>query len=345
MEKDWDSIMFDDIGKKIQRVAKGIAWFSIVLSIVAGIFLFLYGLSDFEYNWYMVLLAPLVIFFGCIGAWLSVIILYGFGKIVDDLTALRNHQCPETNSQNNSTPGYVTYASSEVARPENIGNNEVAPSATANTNVQQTSPLANANFKIVNNVLKKYRGKYPNVFIPNGVSTIGSSSFEFCESIKKVNVSDGVTVIEPYAFNGCKKLIEINLPETLTAIGAGAFAGCHTLTKLIIPDSVTTINSGAFQHCSNLESITLPNSIPSINDYLFFGCEKLESIVIPETVTSIGTCAFTGCEKLKSITIPKSVKNIMLTALPLNKDLTIYTPAGSVAEDIALQKRINVVHI
>ena len=87
--KDWNEIMFDNIGKKIQTVAKAIVWVEIIASILSGIVLFFYGLFNLESLWYLLILAPFVGYIGCIAAWLSVILLYGFGKLVEDVNVIR----------------------------------------------------------------------------------------------------------------------------------------------------------------------------------------------------------------------------------------------------------------
>ena len=94
MERDWNSIMFDDIGIKIQKVAKAIAWFDIVVSIIGGIVMFFCAFIDIENLWYLMFLTPIAVVVGCIMAWLSVIALYGFGKLIEDVGAIRNKKPP-----------------------------------------------------------------------------------------------------------------------------------------------------------------------------------------------------------------------------------------------------------
>ena len=73
MNKDWNSIMFDDIGVKIQKVAKAIAQTDIVLSIISGVVLFFCAFIAIDDLWYLIFLAPIAVVVGCIMAWLSVI--------------------------------------------------------------------------------------------------------------------------------------------------------------------------------------------------------------------------------------------------------------------------------
>ena len=87
----WNNIMFNDIGAKIKKLARFIAWFDIVVSILGGIAMIIISLTDFEYLWYLFVLAPVAVVFGCLSAWLSVIMLYGFGEIIDKLTAIEQN--------------------------------------------------------------------------------------------------------------------------------------------------------------------------------------------------------------------------------------------------------------
>lgn len=89
MARDWNSIMFDDAGVKIQKMAKVLAWIQIVTSIIGGVFMVLGALINLEDLWWMLFLAPVVTAIGCVSAWLSVIVLYGFGELVENSSAPR----------------------------------------------------------------------------------------------------------------------------------------------------------------------------------------------------------------------------------------------------------------
>ena len=106
--------MFDDIGEKIQKVAKIIAWTNIVLSIIGGIVLFFCAFIDIEYLWYLAFLAPVAVALGCIMAWLSAITLYGFGKLIEDVEAIRNKKPP------------VVKIETEKSQPQKSANQNVA---------------------------------------------------------------------------------------------------------------------------------------------------------------------------------------------------------------------------
>ena len=72
-------------------------------------------------------------------------------------------------------------------------------------------------------------GKIENTYtIPNSVTNIGNSAFEFCGH-----------------------LISITIPNSVTNIGDGAFHTCSGLTSVTIPNSVASTGRRAFYNCRN----------------------------------------------------------------------------------------------
>ena len=73
-------------------------------------------------------------------------------------------------------------------------------------------------FVVENGVLVKYTGEGGDVTIPDGIISIGSNAFEYCNSLTGVTLPDSVTSVEDSAFFGCDKLISVKLPNSLMSI-------------------------------------------------------------------------------------------------------------------------------
>ena len=152
--------------------------------------------------------------------------------------------------------------------------------------------------------------KIESYIIPDSVTKIRDSAFEYCSSLFNIVISDSVTAIGDGAFWGCSSLSNIVIPDSVTAIGDYAFSDCSSLPNIVIPNSVTKIGDYAFSDCSSLSKIVIPNSVTSMGDYAFRGCSSLPNIVIPNSVTSIGDYAFSDCSSLPNIVISNSVTSI-----------------------------------
>ena len=146
------------------------------------------------------------------------------------------------------------------------------------------------------------------VTIPNSVTSIGSSAFSECICLGHVEIPNSVISIGERAFESCNSLEDIKIPDGVTSIGDYAFSECSDLLSVTIGNSVTSIGDFAFYRCPNLEPVTIPNSVTSIGSFAFYECSYFDYITIPNSVTSIGNYAFANCEELKSITLNSNPK-------------------------------------
>ena len=76
--------------------------------------------------------------------------------------------------------------------------------------------------------------------------------------IKAYAIKDGTEIICDQAFEYCTSLRQINIPDSVTSIGHSAFYRCSSLRQIYIPDGVTSIGVGAFIICKSLQTILIP---------------------------------------------------------------------------------------
>lgn len=131
------------------------------------------------------------------------------------------------------------------------------------------------------------------IIIPEGVTTVGVSSFEATaiESVELpsslVTVTDGAMAIDAigtHAFENCRSLREINIPESVTTIQTSVFSGCTSLTTITLPKGVTWVRGSAFQDCIGLKEIRVHASVPPKADYQAFYRVDTETckLMVPE---------------------------------------------------------------
>ena len=96
---------------------------------------------------------------------------------------------------------------------------------------------------------------------PESLTRIGVEAFRG-SSVTSVIMPNNVTSIGKSAFNFCKNLTSVTFSNSLATIGASAFTQCSGLTTLTIPSSVTSINDSAFENCNGLTRIDMLSTTP-----------------------------------------------------------------------------------
>lgn len=112
-----------------------------------------------------------------------------------------------------------------------------------------------SDFVIINGILLEYKGRQPEVIIPDNVEVIVESSFSDNKYIESVVMSDNVTKIGRYVFDNCINLKSIRLSENIASIDYYTFADCISLESIEIPESVKEIRTGAFSGCVRLNEV------------------------------------------------------------------------------------------
>lgn len=117
------------------------------------------------------------------------------------------------------------------------------------------------------------------VWLPNGISLIGSFTFKNCRQLTQVRIPDNVSSIESFAFYGCCSLPDVTIPDAVTLIGYAAFQGCGALNSITIPEGVTTIGYGAFCDCAQLKEIYCRPITPPFIDTNYSSANNYDNIL------------------------------------------------------------------
>lgn len=136
-----------------------------------------------------------------------------------------------------------------------------------------------------------YCNKLTEIELNEGIEVIADSAFAACK-ISSLVVPEGVTSIGTYSFNSNSNLKSIVLPDTVVQIGSGAFSGNVNLECVRLSNNLKRIESKTFVGCKKLVDINIPSNLNVIGVQAFAGCSSLECLVIPDSVGSIGTSAF-----------------------------------------------------
>ena len=145
--------------------------------------------------------------------------------------------------------------------------------------------------------------------IPDTVTVIHCSAFNYCAALQSITVPDSVTTIETQAFDHCTALAQVNIPAGVTSFGDAVFYGCHSLKQFLLPDCLTEIPNNTFAGCG-LESVVIPENITKIGDDAFWACDSLSAIELHDGITEIGWGAFGECRTLQNVVLPKYITEI-----------------------------------
>lgn len=89
------------------------------------------------------------------------------------------------------------------------------------------------------------------------MTTLPSSTFSYCTSLKSVTLGNNVTSIGDYAFQGCSALEYTNIPDGVTKLGFNAYTDVDNLGAIFIPSSVTTIYNSTFSISSSSSGLNI----------------------------------------------------------------------------------------
>jgi RNA polymerase sigma factor (sigma-70 family) len=143
--------------------------------------------------------------------------------------------------------------------------------------------------------------------LPEGLTSIGGSAFEYCTALTEVTIPDSVTSIGSAAFNSCGSLTAIHVgadnPHYCSVDGVLFDKEQSELIQYpcgkqdasyLIPEGVRHVSRRAFADCKYLKEATIPASLLYIEQYVlpFDGCESLTDILVAPTNTML--CSLDG---------------------------------------------------
>lgn len=108
-----------------------------------------------------------------------------------------------------------------------------------------------------------HSAKQSEIVLSEGVEIIHNSAFEYCDSLKSINIPVSLQEIRNNVFKNCNSLIEltgIEKASNLKKIGEYAFYNCR-LTDVELPEGLEEIGVKAFFQCRYLKSVLLPKSL------------------------------------------------------------------------------------
>ena len=156
-------------------------------------------------------------------------------------------------------------------------------------------------------------------------------------NVKAVVTGENVSAIAGEAFSSIKaEKILVNGPVTKLVECAFILAKVDYLT---LPEGLEIVGPSAFLS-AEVKEITLPASVKEIGVNAFFG-SSAEVIAIKSTSMEIQSGAFSSMTNLKKIYIPSGDIVFRDDIFSGTENVTVFTPAGSSAEEYAEVNGIN----
>ena len=125
-----------------------------------------------------------------------------------------------------------------------------------------------------------YRGLIRKVEIGSNVIALWNYAFYNCYALENVFIPDGMTTFGSSAFESCYSLATAVIPDGTTSLQSNMFSACYCLTSVVVPHSVNSIALQAFQNCRTVAyyDFTMHTIVPTISSTSAFrnlsvGCQ------------------------------------------------------------------------
>ena len=183
--------------------------------------------------------------------------------------------------------------------------------------------------------------------IPAGTTEIGNKAFYQCYKLENAGdfivdgvmiIPEGVTTVNTFAFSYCEGITYIDMPSTLTTINQQGFSYMKNVLLINfekITGTLTLGNCGHFRDMDNLVAVSLPEGMVEVNNRAFASCDNLTAVYMPNSVQVLSTNgdgqgAFCGSSKLyfvnESFTVDQCLVdgNVDTSKLVLPEKPTVY---------------------
>ena len=196
------------------------------------------------------------------------------------------------------------------------------------------------------------------VILPDGLKEIGEYAFIGCEKLSEIEVPNG-TSIGDGAFEKCNQLADSNGLIVVNDVLTNSSSRIEGLLE--VPEGIRHIGNRAFLYAEKNElspwsnrngngitHIHFSSNLISIGDKAFATCSQLTEVVLPEGLERLGHKVFCDSKRLSKVWIPASVTSMEIDTFDEESfligtnhlNVTIYTPAGSYAEQYAKKNSI-----
>ncbi len=159
--------------------------------------------------------------------------------------------------------------------------------------------------------------------IPDGVTSISSLAFAYCDNITSVTIPDSVVFIGDAAFN-CENVKEVYFKGTIDE-----WAMIDFDIKTVYSTNPLYWANAFYVDGKLVEEISLMTAT-RINEIAFYNYENLKAVTIGNNVTSIGSNAFRGC-RIEKATLPifavDSIPQYYLKEITINGGEAIHDKA------------------
>lgn len=169
-------------------------------------------------------------------------------------------------------------------------------------------------------------GYMQEVHLPDSLTSLGGSAFEYCRNLRAVKIPSKIKVITWYAFRDCSSLQSVELHDSITGFGNESFAGCD-LREITLPKSTTAVGNHAFEGNANLSKVTFNEGLIYIGESAFQNT-AIDTLNCPSTLRNIYNSAFAGCRNLRQINLNEGLTRIEVYALANNKATEIVLPSS-----------------